>query len=212
VPRLFDVGMRENKAQLRDVLRRRRAAIGAHEREKWSHALCRAVKDDPTWRAATVIAAFVGVAEEPDTRPLLEDALAQDKTLWVPRVVDGASGRSEIVRIDDLDILAPAGFGLLEPRRHAEEVVAPAILAAMSIDLVLVPGLGFARNGARLGHGPGHYDRLLAPIRDVRPPTRIGVCFTAMLDPSEGTIPIEPHDVLMHRIATEDGIVDCDPA
>lgn len=81
--------------------------------------------------------------------------------------------------------------------------------AAAGIDLVLVPGLGFGRDGARLGFGKGHYDRALAPVRDLPAPLRIGSRLDGDLDPAEGRIPKEPFDVPMHWIATPDGLHCC---
>ncbi|HAX82359.1 MAG TPA: 5-formyltetrahydrofolate cyclo-ligase, partial [Actinobacteria bacterium] len=70
-----------------------------------------------------------------------------------------------------------------------------------AVDLVLVPGLAFDRNGVRLGRGGGHYDRLLAGLR---PDARVvGVC------PAEvvvDALPREAHDRLMTHLATEQGV------
>lgn len=155
------------------------------------------------------MAAFVGVRGEPDTRALLEAALEQGRRLWLPRVIRGAAGESRLVEVTDLGVLAPAGFGLLEPAPRAEEVAVGAITEGVAIDLVLVPGLAFASNGARLGFGAGHYDRLLAGVAQAEAPVRMGVCLRAFLDPAEGPLPLEPHDVLMHWVATEAGVQRC---
>jgi 5-formyltetrahydrofolate cyclo-ligase len=200
------VGTSEDKRRLRAVLRARRAAIAPATRAAASAAIASAILADPRWRAARSVAAFVGTPEEPDTRPLLQHALAQGKTLWLPRVIEPAAGISELVRTDDLQALVPAPFGLFEPARTEHDVVSRSIAPELRIDLVLVPGLAFSRHGARIGHGPGHYDRLLAPVRDLATPLRIGVAFAAMIDPPEGEILMEPHDVPMHALFSEDGI------
>ena len=61
----------------------------------------------------------------------------------------------------------------------------------------------------RIGFGPGHYDRLLESVAATARPVRMGVCFADFLDPVEGPIPAEPHDVPMHMVATETGVVTC---
>lgn len=198
------------KTPLRRALRARRAALPPGSLPSASQALTAAVLAHPAWRAARSVAAFVGVGTEPDTRTLLETALAEGRRLWLPRVLDGRGGRSLMVEVIDLAVLAPAPFGLLEPRPRPGELALPAITPDAPIDLVLVPGLAFSSEGARIGFGPGHYDRLLAPVASVPHPTRIGVCFASFLDPTEGPIPTEPHDVPMHWIATEAGVVRCD--
>ena len=80
-------------------------------------------------------------------------------------------------------------FGLLEP-------TASPYTALESIDLALIPGVAFDRNGGRLGHGKAYYDRFLAqsPLQQLR---RVGVCFDFQVVPA---VPVEVHDVLLHRL------------
>ena len=69
------------------------------------------------------------------------------------------------------------------------------------IDAVLVPGLAFSRDGARLGHGKGYYDRLLTSVRTDC--LRIGIVFERHV---VGHVPTEDHDIPMTHLATETGI------
>lgn len=166
-----------------------------------SAELCAHVLADPRWRAATSVAAFVGVKGEPDTRPLLIAALAAGKQLWLPRMAGPRRQQIEFVAVADLVALAPAPFGLLEPREG------PGLpLAETDVDLVLMPGLAFTRTGVRLGYGKAHYDGAMAPLRTSPRPVRIGVCFADELVES---VPEEPHDVGVHAVATESGLIDC---
>lgn len=75
------------------------------------------------------------------------------------------------------------------------------------IDVLLVPGVAFTQTGDRLGRGKGFYDRLLAE----RGPssTAIGVTVRArVLD----SLPVESHDAVVDRLATEDGVSRCTPS
>jgi 5-formyltetrahydrofolate cyclo-ligase len=199
------------KNALRRALRARRAALDPKAVATASRALVSAVLAHPAWQTARSIAAFVGVRSEPDTRPLLEAALAEGRTLLLPRVLDGAAGLSVLVAVTDLATLAPAPFGLLEPPPRSDELALRSITPTSPLDLVLVPGLAFASSGARLGFGAGHYDRLLAPAAHAPRPLRMGLCFASFLDPAEGPIPTDAHDVAMHWITTEHGTLRCTP-
>lgn len=200
-----------SKADLRAalLLRRRRRdpeAIAAQSAALLGHLL-----RHPLWQQARGVAAFVGVRGEPDTWGLLAATLAERKRLWLPRM-EGTPAEISFLPVLDLRELTPANFGLLEPRPRPTQPGLRTPTAAAGIDLVLVPGLGFARDGARIGFGKGHYDRALAPVRGLAAPLRVGVCLSDDLDPAEGKIPLEPQDVAMHWVATPTGVHFCRPA
>ncbi|WP_208294102.1 5-formyltetrahydrofolate cyclo-ligase [Ilumatobacter fluminis] len=69
-------------------------------------------------------------------------------------------------------------------------------------DVVVVPGLGFTADGARLGRGGGWYDRFLARRR--ADCVAIGVCFAEQL---VDELPVEDHDVAVDVVVTDDGVV-----
>lgn len=189
--------------ELRRGLRARRAALSVDAVARDGAALCAHVLASDAWASAAVVSAFVGVRGEPPTDALLEAAWAQGKTLVLPRV---RGDDLEFVHVRGRDGLAPARFGLVEPR---DPDARP--LVAFAPSLVLVPGLAFGGRGERIGFGRGYYDRALAPLArrdDVR---RVGICFASFLDPVEGPIPMATHDVPMHAVVTERGWTDVAP-
>jgi 5-formyltetrahydrofolate cyclo-ligase len=196
------------KAALRAALLQRRQGRDPEDNASRSAALLGHLVRHPLWRQARGVAAFVGVRGEPDTWGLLAAALAEGKRLWLPRM-QGKPSEIAFVPVNDLRELAPGCFGLLEPRPREGQATLKNPSPAAGIDLVLVPGLGFARDGARLGFGKGHYDRALAPIRHLAAPLRVGLCFADDLDPRDGQIPRDELDVPMHWVATPDGVHHC---
>ncbi|MBK8260601.1 MAG: 5-formyltetrahydrofolate cyclo-ligase [Nannocystis sp.] len=205
-----EIGAR--KAALRRLLLARRVSLSGPEIARRSGALTELLGEHRLWREARGIAAFVGVRGEPDTRALLVRALAEGKRLVLPRVLRD-SGRLSFVAVEDLATLRsgqPGRFGLIEPPQRAGELAAGSPGAALGVDLVLVPGLGFDRRGGRLGFGKGYYDRALAPLRDERLPARVGVCFGEFLAPAEAPlIPCAEHDVPVQWVVTELEVARC---
>ncbi len=92
-------------------------------------------------------------------------------------------------------------FGIPEPQRRGRR-----IRNAQSLDLLLMPVVGFDRDGHRIGRGGGFYDRSLAYLRRHplwRRPRLIGLAHACQrLD----QITPKPWDVPVDAIATEDGV------
>ncbi len=105
------------------------------------------------------------------------------------------------------DTLVPGPHGIPQPRDPT-----PADEAGIAI--ALVPGLAFASlpdgsRFARLGHGGGVYDRLLARLGEANPMSRaIGLCFDAQI---VGSLPRGGHDRDVGQLITEDAFGQGDP-
>lgn len=87
------------------------------------------------------------------------------------------------------------------PYGYDQPVAGAAGVDPTEIDVALVPALTFSLDGARLGHGKGYYDRLLATVRPDC--LRVGVMFDQLVVDS---LPTEPHDISMTHLATESGV------
>ncbi len=95
--------------------------------------------------------------------------------------------------------LIPGSMSILEPQseRHIEVPLADA-------DLILCPGLAFGKDGSRLGHGGGYYDRALHSLS-------IPTCGVAFQNQVHGTVPHDHHDIAMNFIITETGVYPTKP-
>ena len=118
---------------------------------------------------------------------VLRDALETGKTLALPRCEgEGVMRAYRVARPSDL---RRGAYGIWEP----DETCPP--IEPDDMDLILVPGTAFDRQGDRLGQGGGYYDRYLAQTRAVR----IGVCHDfALLD----AVPTQTHDARMDGVVT----------
>lgn len=147
----------------------------------------------PLFVSAPVIAGFVSHGAEPDILPALTG-----KTLLLPRF-NVQSGDYEMVPIADRTRdLVPGKFGIPEPRR---EIPAWSKSEVDSNALFIVPAVACDRQGVRLGHGNGFYDRLTANV--VLP--LIAVIYSCQV---ADQLPREAHDRLIQFVVTENFILE----
>jgi 5-formyltetrahydrofolate cyclo-ligase len=161
--------------------------------------------DRATTSAAVVAALQSVVAAAADRGRVLAYRALDHEIDLDPLIVDIRSDRFALARLpgDDGELtLHPADsalerhrFGVLQPRAGS-----PAVEPG-ELSLVLVPGLVFDRRGTRIGHGLGHFDRLLAGVTGRA--DLVGVASDAVVVPD---LPCEGHDVAMDALATGSGL------
>ena len=180
----------EEKAALRRTVRRWLAALPSSERRESDRALFAHVLSLPQVEGAKTIFAFWGIPErEPDTGELVRQLAERGKVVGLPRMLPGRG--MEVRGYASDRPLVPAAFGLLEPDEQAP------LLERAAIDLILVPGLCYDREGYRLGFGGGYYDRWLAGCSG----WKVGLCRAALL---QDRLPRGPYDIPVDLVVTEE--------
>lgn len=180
----------QEKQALRAYYLERRKALSAEEYRARSAALCERLCAMPAFRATAAMLTYVASKDnEVDTCPLIRQLLDEERTVLVPVAAPGRS--MPWSRLDSFSDLAPARFGLLEPRPERLRIAEP---PAGSV--VLVPGLAFTPQGDRIGYGGGYFDRFLAGFTGVK----IGLAFDCQI---AETLPHAPHDVRVDMVVTE---------
>jgi len=130
---------------------------------------------------------FFPLPDEPDLRPLYARWQSVGMQLYLPRMI---GDDLEVCRYDSDDDLREGPFHVLEP---AGEAISKEEME--SIDVILVPGMLFDKEGRRLGRGKGYYDRLLSAMKGKA--HTIGVCYKSQIVEA---LPVEPHDMRVDKI------------
>lgn len=175
-----------NKADLRREMRRLKAAHTASELQRLSEAAAGNLLRHPQWLAAHTVLLYHSLPDEVSTNTLLDAALAGDRTVLLPVV---SADDLVVRRYDGAATLTPGAYNILEPTGADFTDYA-------AIDLAVVPGMAFTRQGLRLGRGKGYYDRLLPRLTNAM---KIGLCWPFQLIDA---IPAEAHDVTMDLVLT----------
>ncbi len=176
------------KKELRKLISGLKKQCPMEERLARSEKVIANLEESPEYIEARNILCYWSLPDEVNTHGLVTRAAASGKNVFLP-VVNG----------DDLIIRQFTGisemhegesYSIPEPETGAREV------AIGDIDLVIVPGVAFDREGGRMGRGKGFYDRLLSGSNV----SKTGICFDFQL---VGSVPKEPHDILMDKVISE---------
>lgn len=174
-----------DKTEIRREVRRRISGLTAERRAEKSALIEKRLSDCDAIRDASVVALYASLADEPQTRGLIE-ILSRTRTVVLPRVAG-----------DDMDFyeyspeqMAVGAFGIEEP--SGGRAVSPD-----EIDVIIVPATAYTAGGTRLGRGRGYYDRYMS--RQGFRATKIGVCFAEQIVEH---IPVEPHDIAVDTVVS----------
>jgi len=167
------------------------------EKDAVSERIVRRFMDLAEYEKAGTVMFYVDVRDEVRTRHALPEALASGKRIVVPYCLNG---ELELFWLENMDELELGMYRILEPRVELRDVAAKR-LTPTDLDLVMVPGVAFDRNGGRTGHGKGYYDKLLQHARKDAP--LVALSFECQLFDE---IPAESHDIFMDKVVTEDAV------
>jgi 5-formyltetrahydrofolate cyclo-ligase len=115
------------------------------------------------------------------------------KKVVVPRVTK--ENRLLLSTIASMKHLVTGPFGIMEPAENC-----PAVLPT-DIDVFVVPGLAFDRQGHRLGWGQGYYDRLLQTVQV----PLIGLAYSCQI---VGLLPFTKYDIVMTTVISETEVIE----
>lgn len=188
-------GPSKKKAELRRRLLGCRKALSLAARESADREIGRHVELLCRQIRCQRVAAFVAHAGEADLMPVAGGLHASGHQIFLP-VVRGR--QMSFRRWWPSDEMAPNRYGIPEPVEGED-------LEAEALELVLMPLVGFAPDGARLGMGAGFYDRAFEFQRERigRLPRLVGVAYSVQ---EVEALPVEEWDVPLDGVVTENGL------
>jgi 5-formyltetrahydrofolate cyclo-ligase len=187
-----------DKAELRRKLMDCLLAIPSEQRSERSQKACRNLVSTAEFKGASTIMMFLSLPHEVDTSEAILHAWQLGKAVAVPKI--SWQQRHMIpVQINSLETgFSTGSSGLKNP-------ISGLPVPFGQIDLVVTPGLGFDKNGNRLGRGGSYYDRFFA--NEELKADRCGFAFAEQLLDS---IPVTEHDVPVEILVTDKEIIYLD--
>lgn len=177
------------------------------------------------YQESRTIACYVSMPSgEIQTDSIIHAALADGKALYVPRIVreppttDSKTQISymQFYRIYDRDDyernLISGVWGIREPSPKFNDLPRSTVFdqGSRGLDLILMPGMAFDREMARLGYGKGYYDQFIAKYRLYASTNGWSKSNLVALGLSEqimepGTIPMTEYDIHVDTLVTKGG-------
>ncbi len=181
----------EEKERFRQTAKAVRASI--ENKKDASEQIAKKLFSLDCYKNCESIFAYFSYPQEVSTRQIVEKAISDGKRLALPRCE--SEGKMSFYYTENDSVLESGKFkGILEPKKTCEKAEPNAKA------LMLVPALAFGKNGSRLGHGKGFYDRFLPFFNG----ETIGLCFSRLLFDS---LPENEFDRRVSLVITENEII-----
>ncbi|MGL5243917.1 MAG: 5-formyltetrahydrofolate cyclo-ligase [Sarcina sp.] len=143
------------KKDLREYVKQKRNTINFEEKKYLDNKIKFNFIESEYFKQSKTIFIYVNMDSEIDTISIIEVALKLGKKIAVPKVLPGIREMKALEIKSLLDLNESGAFGILEPSINNKDL-------SDEIDLAILPGLAFDKNGNRVGYGGGFYDSFLS--------------------------------------------------
>lgn len=172
-----------------------RRAMSNEERQIASRKICAKVTSSREFRAAKLIACYLPMKDEVDTRIIIERAWCANKRIFVP--ITQSNGEMFFREIRPNTSLIRNRMGIWEPVSGSE-------ISPRDFQLVITPLVAYDKQRNRIGMGGGYYDRAFKHLRYRKhwlKPKLLGIAFSC-----QKAEEISPNswDIRLYRIISED--------
>lgn len=177
------------KRKIRDKIKKLRSDLTKEQVAEDSKLIYNQIIDNKIFERAEVVMSYMSFQNEINTEKINEYIISCRKKLLLPKMLD-----REIIKAIEYtgEFKIDNSFGIKEPVGE---------IYNGDIDLIIVPGMVFDREGNRIGYGRGYYDRFLRLYPKAR---KISLAYEfQILDRLEA----EEHDEKIDEIVTKNNII-----
>lgn len=175
----------EQKKMMRSNVRQLKKQYTLQQLQDMSGEAIACLMENAYIKKASTIMLYYSLPDEVFTHEVIKTLAAGGKKILLPVVID--SENMELREYHDDNDLTLGAYDIMEPTGKL-------FTDYDTIDVAVVPGMMFDREGNRLGRGKGYYDRFLKKIADVH---KIGICFKFQVAES---VPCEENDVRVDEL------------
>ena len=158
--------MQSEKENIRKEIKKKICNLSDVEKKRQSSLVFDKLEKMPEFQYANIILMYWSLPNEVETHDFIEK-WSKSKTILLPVVQDSAL---VLKYYTEKSCLVVGKYAICEPATEG-------FSDYPQIDLCIIPGLAFDKQGNRLGKGKGFYDKLLSNINAVK----VGVCFDVQI-------------------------------
>jgi 5-formyltetrahydrofolate cyclo-ligase len=186
------------KQEIRKKYLQKRHSLTEAEFEILNARVCEQFFASTDLSSTQVLHTFLPIEKQKEVNTWLIIARAKQEfpklRISIPKI-NNQSSTLENFYLESPDQLEKNTWGILEPKQGIPTPVE-------TIELVLVPLLGFDKRGNRVGYGRGFYDKFLAACTPQC--KKIGV---TLFDGVDSIDDINPHDRPLNKVITPDEVI-----
>ena len=191
----------DDKKALRRKILDERKNINIVKKEEMDNKILDKLYESEYYRKSKKIFIYISYDSEINTKGIINKALEDNKKVYVPRT-EFKNRLMDAVEIMSLDNLVESDFGILEPSIKEPHI------DPNELDLIVVPGVAFDKQGGRVGYGAGFYDRYFNKISEDNVGRIIKLALAYEFQTLD-KVPMNDQDIPVDFIITENEFIRC---
>lgn len=184
------------KALLRTEIAKRITTLTADQKKCQSELVLKKLLQIPAFQNSSRISIFLSTENEISTTPIIKCIFKTNKSCFVPRYNKSVMEMVKLCSMKDWEELPVTKWNIKQPRLEEKRENA---LESGGLDLIIIPGVAFTKEGLRLGHGKGYYDTFLSKVTWRH--TTIALAFREQVVEE---VPTDEHDVKIDHVLFAD--------
>lgn len=194
------MNMYRRKIEMREQIEKKRSSLISDERiakeQLISNQLIDLCTDLFTHSGNGYLMTYMPFRSEVDITPIMEWCWSQGIRVVAPRTIKQTK-QMVLHEVKAYNDFSSGGWGIREPITSL-----PVLTDLSAIRMILVPGLAFDKNLARLGYGGGYYDRFFKQFAEqgLSQPLLVAASFDLQV---VSEVPVSWNDVNMDILVTE---------
>ena len=193
-------GVKGAKIVLRKELKRRLAAMSEVQQQTESAKVAAKLFAMKEFHESKRISLYMSMPNEVDTFGIMGKLFELKKKCFIPHYIGPVMKMVELSSMANYESLPLTSWNIKQPADDDDRLDA---LETGGLDLIVVPGLGFTRDGGRLGRGKGYYDTYINKCkeRELKVPVTVALAYTVQICES---VPISDHDMIIDHVLCAD--------